>query len=59
MTGIAIGTLFTLYVVPSMYMILAAEHGRERQQAEEEAGPGTGGNGDREVCPSGLEQCIG
>jgi multidrug efflux pump len=26
MTGIAIGTLFTLFVVPAMYMILAAEH---------------------------------
>ncbi|ABQ24742.1 efflux RND transporter permease subunit [Geotalea uraniireducens] len=26
MTGIAIGTLFTLFVVPAMYMLLAAEH---------------------------------
>jgi multidrug efflux pump len=26
MTGIAIGTLFTLFVVPAMYMFLAAEH---------------------------------
>ena len=26
MTGIAIGTLFTLFVVPAMYMILAADH---------------------------------
>jgi multidrug efflux pump len=26
MTGIAIGTLFTLFVVPAMYMILGAEH---------------------------------
>ncbi len=32
-TGIAIGTLFTLFVVPSMYMLLAAEH----QQAADEA----------------------
>ncbi len=28
-TGIAIGTLFTLFVVPAMYMMLAAEHRRE------------------------------
>ncbi|OIQ93019.1 efflux pump membrane transporter BepE [mine drainage metagenome] len=31
-TGMAIGTLFTLFVVPAMYMLLAAEH---RQQAVE------------------------
>jgi len=29
MAGIAIGTLFTLFVVPAMYMILAEEHGRK------------------------------
>jgi len=29
MAGIAIGTLFTLFVVPAMYIFLAAEHGRE------------------------------
>ena len=34
-TGIAIGTLFTLFVVPAMYMFLAAEH--TGQQASEEA----------------------
>jgi multidrug efflux pump len=26
MAGIAIGTLFTLFVVPAMYVFLAAEH---------------------------------
>ena len=30
MTGIAIGTLFTLFVVPAMYMLLAAEHAGEK-----------------------------
>ena len=25
-TGISIGTLFTLFVVPAMYLLLAAEH---------------------------------
>jgi multidrug efflux pump len=29
MTGISIGTLFTLFVVPAMYLFLAAEHARE------------------------------
>jgi multidrug efflux pump len=34
MTGISIGTLFTLFVVPSMYMLLGAEHAK--RHAEEE-----------------------
>jgi multidrug efflux pump len=29
MTGISIGTLFTLFVVPAMYMLLAAEHSKK------------------------------
>jgi multidrug efflux pump len=29
-TGIAIGTLFTLFVVPAMYLLLAEEHHREK-----------------------------
>jgi multidrug efflux pump len=33
MTGIAIGTLFTLFVVPAMYMFLAAEHRKEEAVA--------------------------
>jgi len=28
-SGIAIGTLFTLFIVPAMYMLLAAQHARE------------------------------
>ena len=28
-TGLSIGTLFTLFVVPAMYMLLAAEHARK------------------------------
>jgi multidrug efflux pump len=30
-TGLAIGTLFTLFVVPSMYMILAEEHAHKKK----------------------------
>ncbi|MBS0578575.1 MAG: efflux RND transporter permease subunit [Proteobacteria bacterium] len=32
-TGIAIGTLFTLFVVPAMYMLLGAEHHKNPQVA--------------------------
>jgi multidrug efflux pump len=44
MTGISIGTLFTLFVVPAMYMILGAEHAK-REQAEGTADeiPASGG----------------
>jgi multidrug efflux pump len=28
-TGISIGTLFTLFVVPAMYLLLAADHSRK------------------------------
>lgn len=38
-TGIAIGTLFTLFVVPAMYMLLAQEHSRKEETGEEEAVP--------------------
>lgn len=34
-TGIAIGTLFTLFVVPAMYMLLASEHHGEAQDTTE------------------------
>ena len=33
-TGLAIGTLFTLFVVPAMYMMLGADHGGAAKQAE-------------------------
>jgi multidrug efflux pump len=30
MTGIAIGTLFTLFVVPAMYLLLTTDRSRQR-----------------------------
>lgn len=36
-TGISIGTLFTLFVVPAMYMMLAQEHAREADVDLDEA----------------------
>jgi multidrug efflux pump len=33
-TGLAVGTLFTLFVVPAMYMVLAADHHKKRAAAE-------------------------
>ncbi len=41
-TGMAIGTLFTLFVVPSLYMLLAKDHASERAAADERV-PGEGG----------------
>lgn len=34
MSGIAIGTLFTLFVVPAMYMFLATDHAHQRELAQ-------------------------
>ncbi len=37
-SGLSIGTLFTLFVVPAVYMMIAADHS-QRAEAEEEAVP--------------------
>jgi multidrug efflux pump len=34
--GMSIGTLFTLFVVPSLYVLIAKDHSRERAQEQEE-----------------------
>jgi multidrug efflux pump len=33
-SGLAIGTLFTLFVVPAVYMLFAADHNKDLQAAE-------------------------
>jgi multidrug efflux pump len=33
-TGLAIGTLFTLFVVPAMYVFIGADHGHEHQPGD-------------------------
>jgi multidrug efflux pump len=38
-TGMSIGTMFTLFVVPAMYMFLAGEHQADQVQAEPSATP--------------------
>ncbi len=40
-TGLSIGTLFTLFVVPAMYMVLAAEHAKQAVEETLPAEPGT------------------
>ncbi len=35
--GMAVGTLFTLFVVPSLYMLIAREHEAEMQEDEDDA----------------------
>jgi multidrug efflux pump len=37
-SGLSIGTLFTLFVVPAMYILLGAEHSGERRQPERPTG---------------------
>src|SRR5579863_87161 len=41
-TGLSIGTLFTLFVVPAFYMLLAADHHAQARQAEGGAAPADG-----------------
>jgi multidrug efflux pump len=38
-TGLSIGTLFTLFVVPAMYMMLGADHGGTSNPPEKQASP--------------------
>jgi multidrug efflux pump len=38
-SGLSIGTLFTLFVVPAVYMMVAADHSRSSEVEEEEALP--------------------
>jgi multidrug efflux pump len=41
-TGLAIGTLFTLFVVPAMYMLIASEHHARESEGAQETVPHTG-----------------
>jgi multidrug efflux pump len=41
-SGIAIGTLFTLFVVPAAYVLIAADHSKKRE-AEDVLDPATHG----------------
>ena len=34
-SGLSIGTLFTLFVVPAAYTLIATDHSRKRMEAEE------------------------
>jgi multidrug efflux pump len=36
--GMAIGTFFTLFVIPSIYMLIARDHSRAARRAEAEPG---------------------
>jgi multidrug efflux pump len=38
--GMAVGTIFTLFVVPALYLMLAANHGRQRDDATESQADG-------------------
>ncbi|MGH8298607.1 MAG: efflux RND transporter permease subunit, partial [Steroidobacteraceae bacterium] len=36
-TGLSIGTIFTLFIVPAVYLLLAADHEKERRELAEPA----------------------
>ena len=38
-TGLSIGTIFTLFIVPAVYLLLAADHEKERQQLPSRRSP--------------------
>jgi multidrug efflux pump len=51
--GMSIGTLFTLFVVPSVYVLIARDHRKERERAEREARAGDAGDaGEPEPLPA-------
>ena len=39
-TGLSIGTLFTLFVVPAMYLFIGADHGKKRRETDPAAPKG-------------------
>ncbi|MEO7128455.1 MAG: efflux RND transporter permease subunit, partial [Rhodoferax sp.] len=41
-TGMSIGTLFTLFVVPAMYLFIGTDHSKQRARAANSAVSGTG-----------------
>ena len=51
-TGLSIGTLFTLFVVPAMYMFLSGQH-KADPQAEPHADPHNAGHGGAAPAPAG------
>ncbi|HYO95134.1 MAG TPA: efflux RND transporter permease subunit, partial [Polyangiaceae bacterium] len=50
--GMAIGTLFTLFVVPSLYVLIAAEHGKKRLAGSGEPPPESGRSGVPDLLPA-------
>ncbi len=41
-TGLSIGTLFTLFIVPAVYILLGADHARDRAKAKVKGDPAAG-----------------
>ena len=51
LTGLSIGTLFTLFVVPAVYVFIGADHGRDRRAATLTTTAEPGGHGPPEPTP--------
>jgi multidrug efflux pump len=41
-TGLSIGTLFTLFIVPAVYILLGADHAKDRAKANAKGDPAAG-----------------
>jgi len=52
-TGLAIGTLFTLFVVPAMYRFIGADHGHEARALHHLKDVGHGEGGEPSPAPAG------
>jgi multidrug efflux pump len=53
--GMAVGTFFTLFVIPSIYMLVARDHARDRAR-EKAASTGADASGNRVVGPQPIAQ---
>lgn len=53
--GMSIGTLFTLFVVPSVYVLIAKDHSRDRQSAKKVE---SGGDGEQDAEESGPKPAL-
>jgi multidrug efflux pump len=48
----SIGTLFTLFVLPSLYVLMAKDHSRDRARAEAAAAAAAGPEAEVELKPA-------
>jgi multidrug efflux pump len=52
LTGLSIGTLFTLFVVPAVYVFIGADHAHDNRASTLTVGGKSGGPGEPAANPS-------